>query len=49
MHEAGGVVVNTQDFLREVQLLNGTNTTQVFNCLSAELEQAQSERRQGFS
>ncbi|HEY3242722.1 MAG TPA: plastocyanin/azurin family copper-binding protein [Phycisphaerae bacterium] len=23
--------VNTQDFLREVQLLNGTNTTQVFN------------------
>ncbi|HEY3246353.1 MAG TPA: hypothetical protein VGM03_23660 [Phycisphaerae bacterium] len=29
--EPGGVVVNTQDFLREVQLLNGTNTTQVFN------------------
>jgi uncharacterized protein YjbI with pentapeptide repeats len=30
-NEAGGVVVNTQDFLREVQLLNGINTTQVFN------------------
>ncbi|HEY3245300.1 MAG TPA: hypothetical protein VGM03_18315, partial [Phycisphaerae bacterium] len=29
-NEAGGIVVNTQDFLREVQLLNGINTTQVF-------------------
>jgi hypothetical protein len=24
-------VVNAQDFLREVQLLNGTSATQVFN------------------
>jgi hypothetical protein len=30
---AGGV--NTQDILREVQLLNGTNTTQVFNGATA--------------
>jgi hypothetical protein len=30
-NEAGGVVVNTQDLLRLVQLLNGTNATQVFN------------------
>jgi hypothetical protein len=29
--EAGGVVVNTQDLLRLVQLLNGVNTTQSFN------------------
>jgi hypothetical protein len=29
--EAGGIVVNTQDLLRLVQLLNGVNTTQSFN------------------
>jgi hypothetical protein len=29
--EAGGNHVNTQDFLREIQLLNGTNATHVFN------------------
>jgi hypothetical protein len=30
-NQAGGNVVNTQDLLRLVQLLNGTNATQVFN------------------
>jgi hypothetical protein len=30
-NEAGGVVVNTQDLLRLVQLLNGIPATQAFN------------------
>jgi hypothetical protein len=30
-NEPGGMVVTTQDFLREIQLLNGTSATQPFN------------------
>jgi hypothetical protein len=30
-NETGGVVINTQDLLRLVQLLNGTHATQAFN------------------